>query len=173
MGIFSEIPPGQSSDDWGPLTLQCMGESYLVRPSTHHERVNSVVPLIRLPVPCVVSVANEPILQPNEDDMYRIAKECSHGWSQRQAGAPAAVVSSLAMRQSVVHTLWTTRPTSSHCALGRPVGKRLYAYTLVHSYLSHTTASTCCMATPVAMWNHSLHPRPLDSEISSIRCIAR
>jgi hypothetical protein len=31
MGIDSEIPPGQSSNDWGPLTLQCMGPA-----STNH-----------------------------------------------------------------------------------------------------------------------------------------
>lgn len=53
-------------------------------------------------------------------------------------------VSSLAARLSVVpHLRWTTTPTSSHCALGRAVGKRLYAYTLVQTYPSHTTASTC------------------------------
>jgi hypothetical protein len=27
MGIDSEIPPGQSSNDWGPLTLQHYGAS--------------------------------------------------------------------------------------------------------------------------------------------------
>lgn len=59
MGIFSEIPPGQSSNDWGPLTLQCTDKSYLVWQFGHDERVNSVVPIIRLPVPCVASVAND------------------------------------------------------------------------------------------------------------------
>jgi len=99
--------------------------------------------------------------------MYQLAKECSHGWRKYNVADELAnysisstrtvsefnkamlqlyavrVVSSLAFWLSVVPFRWTTIPTLSHCALGRAVGKRLYAYTLVQSYQSHTTASTC------------------------------
>jgi hypothetical protein len=63
------------------------------------------------------------------------------------------VVSSLAAWLSVVPPRWTTTPTSSHCALGRAVGKRLYAYTLVQTYPSHTTASTCLTLAATRKWS--------------------
>lgn len=102
-----------------------------------------------------------------QDDMYQLAKECSHGRRKYITADESAnysisstrtayesnyarmllyavrVVSSLAFWLSVVPFRWTTIPTLSHCALGRAVGKRLYVYTLVQSYQSHTTASTC------------------------------
>ena len=103
----------------------------------------------------------------HKDDMYHTAKECSRGWRTSHNGRVGLLLVShllqrpttptnvmrclrcscrllsccLAIRCSILR--WTTSPTSSHCALGRPVGKRLYAYTLVQSYSSHTTASTC------------------------------
>jgi len=70
----------------------------------------------------------------------RTVSDSTHAMLQLYA---VRVVSSLAFWLSVVPLRWTTIPTSSHCALGRAVGKRLYAYTLVQSYQSHTTASTC------------------------------
>ena len=49
MGIDSEIPPGQSSNDWGPLTLQCTCVM-------HVRRAEQPVPIIRMT--CAVLVGS-------------------------------------------------------------------------------------------------------------------
>jgi hypothetical protein len=81
----------------------------------------------------------------DEPTVHSISTTTTAGESNHAMMCCSAVraVSSLAVWLSVVPFRWTTTPTSSHCALGRAVGKRLYAYTLVQTYPSHTTASTC------------------------------
>lgn len=72
MGIDSEIPPGQSSDDSGPLTLDMHTLCMCVR----RQSVLVVVWVCRA---CwISSYTNNPSY--TEDDEYHIAKECSHGW---------------------------------------------------------------------------------------------
>jgi len=80
----------------------------------------------------------------DEPTVHSISTTTTAGESNHAMMCCSAVraVSSLAVWLSVVPFRWTTTPTSSHCALGRAVGKRLYAYTLVQTYPSHTTASS-------------------------------
>ncbi len=117
----------------------------------------------------MASVATEHILHTPqyEDDQYHIAKECSHGWSS----APARVVSSLAMRRSVVHYVdLHDLPRVTVHSVGRLGRGCTLTRSCIRIYLTPQQVRAALRS--VAVRNHSLHPRPLDSEISSTRSIA-
>jgi hypothetical protein len=132
----------------------------------------------------------------HKDDMYQLAKECSRGWRTPHNGRVGLLlVPHLLQRPTTpTHVMRCLRCSCRllSCCLAiscsiSPCGPRVLPRVTVHSVgrlgrgctltrscnriTSHTTASTCrilarSFTRAGRVWNHSLHPRPLDSEIS-------